>query len=180
MAPPDGKPGVLARIRRLLGETAGPAPRLLESEPDAAFPDRPDPEFDFATTPAWLHARARPFRSCVLIGPPGDAPAGAVRAGRADLIDRIGFEPPGLLLVDWPGLAAEGGEWATLWSISEMRLNRLVMDAFRLATRRGWAIRVIGPLDRGEAPFFQTIESAAKIVSRDEAEALLARIGGPA
>ena len=38
-----------------------------------------------------------------------------------------------------------------------MRLNRLVMEAARIAQQRGWQCHVTGPVGRSGAPLFRTV-----------------------
>jgi len=85
------------------------------------------------------------------------------RLSRATLLEVLATATPARLVIDWAGLladpefAAGRGEWAGLWSINEMRLNRQIMDAVRIALARGWRVQVLGPVHRSQAPLFRTV-----------------------
>lgn len=86
---------------------------------------------------------------------------------RVNILAELATAEPGLFAIDWAGLqaaAAAGGgsagipgEWDGLWSIGNMRLNRQVMDACRIALDRGWRMQVLGPVLRSRAPLFRTV-----------------------
>lgn len=90
--------------------------------------------------------------------PPADA-AWVTVLTRTNLLDVLARAEPGRFVIDWAGLQAAppGGAWAGLWSIDDMRLNRQIMDAVRIATDRGWRVQVRGPVHRSEAPLFRTV-----------------------
>jgi glycosyltransferase involved in cell wall biosynthesis len=163
-----------SRNARLLG---APSPAA------AAVPAQPAADPDMAPAAA---ARARRFDPAVLpfahlrpligaapvalIGPgrgvagPGVAGHGVagqvIALNRTNLLEVLATAEPGRLVIDWAGLQAEAdpsGDWAGLWSIDDMRLNRLVMDAARLALDRGWRLQVLGPVHRSQAPLFRTV-----------------------
>lgn len=84
--------------------------------------------------------------------------AEVVRPNRATLLGDLATADPGTFLIDWIGLrAAPDPEWAGLWSITDMQLNRQIMDAVRIARTRGWNLQVTGPVARSEAPLFRTV-----------------------
>ncbi|EPR12681.1 hypothetical protein M527_01140 [Sphingobium indicum IP26] len=90
---------------------------------------------------------------------------------RANLFSHLSTAVPGIFLIDWAGLqsealieADEGREWADLWSIADMRLNRQIMDACRIANDRGWQIKVIGPVHRSSAPLFRTVADLFDVI----------------
>ena len=112
----------------------------------------------------------------VRIGPkcasPG--PAGRVTwASRSDLLDMLAKRPPGNFIIDWAGLRAapDAGEWTGLWSIDDMRLNRQIMDAVRIAMELGWRVRVMGPVHRSQAPLFRSIADVVEEVQTDADDA---------
>ncbi|RVT82072.1 glycosyltransferase [Rhodobacteraceae bacterium CCMM004] len=76
---------------------------------------------------------------------------------RQTLLRHLATAPPGRFVVDWPGLKQAPGDWTGLWSIHDMRLNRQMMDACRIALDRGWTLQVIAPVPRAEAPLFRTV-----------------------
>lgn len=85
---------------------------------------------------------------------------------RATLLTELALRPPGVLLIDWVGLQhSQTGEWAALWRCEDMRLNRHVMDACRIALERGWRIRVYGPVLRSDAPLFQTVADVVEVIT---------------
>lgn len=98
------------------------------------------------------------------IGPPaaaGDTDQRITRLTRANLLEVLATAEPGRFVIDWAGLQAtdDAGEWAGLWSIDDMRLNRQIMDAVRIALQRGWRLQVLGPVPRSQAPLFRTVAS---------------------
>lgn len=101
------------------------------------------------------------------IGPSGGNDAlGVTRLTRSNLLEVLATANPGVFVIDWAGLQAQAGfadsEWAGLWSIDDMRLNRQIMDATRIALDRGWRIQVIGPVHRSQAPLFRTVASVVQ------------------
>ena len=77
---------------------------------------------------------------------------------RVNILAELATAEPGAFVIDWAGLqAGDGGEWDGLWSIGNMRLNRQVMDACRIALDRGWKLQVLGPVLRSRAPLFRTV-----------------------
>ena len=78
-------------------------------------------------------------------------------------------------MIDWAGLQSDGigseyDEWAELWTISDMRMNRQVMDACRIAVNRGWRLVVLGPIHGSVAPLFRTVSGLFEVVSPFEEE----------
>lgn len=123
--------------------------------------------FDVSILPAVGLPRDLAMIPVSRIGPPGksgDAADRAVRLTRANLLDVLATAEPGRFVIDWVGLQADPGEWAGLWSIEDMRLNRLIMDAVRIATERGWRVQVLGPVHRSQAPLFRTIAALVEEV----------------
>ncbi|MEQ6250925.1 glycosyltransferase [Sulfitobacter sp. HNIBRBA3233] len=81
-----------------------------------------------------------------------------VQLTRSNILAELATRAPGVFLVDWPALRATGNpDWDGLWSIDDMRLNRLMMTATRIATERGWQCHVAGPIQRSAAPLFRTV-----------------------
>ncbi|NEX46603.1 glycosyltransferase [Rhodobacter sp. ETT8] len=94
--------------------------------------------------------------------------ASVTRLTRSNLLDVLATAEPGRFVIDWAGLKSakghEADEWAGLWSIDDMRLNRQIMDAVRIAMSRGWRLQVIGPVHRSEAPLFRTVANVMEEV----------------
>lgn len=86
---------------------------------------------------------------------------------RANILSELATGTPGRFVVDWPSLHAGAGDWEGLWSIENMRLNRLVMDACAVAQERGWQVQVIGPVARSRAPLFRTVARAFEEIVMD-------------
>jgi len=81
-----------------------------------------------------------------------------VQLTRGNILAELATRAPGVFVIDWPALTAQrGGEWDGLWSIDDMRLNRLIMEATRVAQQRGWQCHVTGPVQRSAAPLFRTV-----------------------
>jgi glycosyltransferase involved in cell wall biosynthesis len=89
------------------------------------------------------------------------------RLTRTNILSELATGTVGRFVVDWPGLHKDPGDWAGLWSIDNMRLNRLVMDACSVALDRGWRVQVIGPMARSRAPLFQTVAQAFEEIGPD-------------
>lgn len=115
--------------------------------------------FDTAMLPRVVLQTRSARRRVVCIGPGGGIKADQMTwASRVSLLSALAVGEPGLFLIDWAGLqAAPEPEWEGLWSIDNMRLNRQVMDACRIALDRGWDLRVAGPVNRSRAPLFRTV-----------------------
>jgi glycosyltransferase involved in cell wall biosynthesis len=79
------------------------------------------------------------------------------RLTRANLLSELALGDVGCFIIDWAGLQEDPGEWSGLWSIANMRLNRQIMDACRIALDQGWRLQVIGPVLRSRAPLFRTV-----------------------
>ncbi|MBD2841040.1 glycosyltransferase [Erythrobacter rubeus] len=94
---------------------------------------------------------------------------------RTNIYSHLALAPPGLFIVDWAGLQREKtpsayDEWSALWTISDMRLNRQMMDACRIAANRGWRLVVFGPVHGSEAPLFRTVSGLFDVQAQDEEE----------
>lgn len=124
--------------------------------------------FDMTTLPAVGLKRDIGTAHVARIGPAprhADAADPVTVLTRANLLDVLATALPGRFVIDWAGLQAEGaGEWAGLWSIDDMRLNRQIMDAVRIATERGWRVQVLGPVYRSQAPLFRSIANVVEEV----------------
>ncbi|MFT6533882.1 MAG: glycosyltransferase involved in cell wall biosynthesis [Limimaricola cinnabarinus] len=142
---------VAADARLRLSRIAGDA-RLSSSMPEG-------PGFDQRALPQVMFGRQRAVAG---IGPCRDLAAkqGFKKLTRQNLLGHMAAAEPGLFVIDWAGLEAEGeagGEWDGLWSIANMRLNRQMLDAVRLARERGWRIEILGPIDRSRAPLYRSV-----------------------
>lgn len=150
-----------------------PMARLFAAEADAArqvlartFADaggvataRPNARFDIGSLPAVRMRAAALSDSVLCVGPGAGLKATPRHATRASLLGDLATLPPGRFVVDWLGLEKLGakGEWAGLWSVDHMALNRQIMDACRIALDRGWQIEVTGPVQRMRAPLYRTV-----------------------
>jgi len=146
-----------ARNARLFAGMAGAL-----SAPDTPSPDQRLGRFDLAALPRIGLQGLLGGTQEARIGPAGMAEGGAalaIRLTRANLLEVLATAEPGRFVIDWAGLrgAETQGEWAGLWSIEDMRLNRQIMDAVRIASERGWRLQVIGPVHRSEAPLFRSV-----------------------
>lgn len=156
-----------------------PMARLFAAEADAArqvlvrtFADisgvasaRPNARFDIGTLPAVRMRAAAGSDSLLCLGPGAGLPGKPHHTRRATLLGDLATLPPGRFVIDWLGLEQDavkngvknGGEWAGLWSVDHMTLNRQIMDACRIALDRGWQIEVTGPVQRMKAPLYRTV-----------------------
>jgi hypothetical protein len=93
------------------------------------------------------------------VGPGAGLKGKPRHATRASLLGDLATLPPGRFVMDWLGLEKLGAksEWAGLWSVDHMTLNRQIMDACRIALDRGWQIEVTGPVQRMRAPLYRTV-----------------------
>jgi len=88
-----------------------------------------------------------------------------IRLTRSNILASLATGDVGAFVIDWAGLqdgpaewpAEWAAEWAGLWSIDNMRLNRQIMDACRIALDRGWTMQVLGPVSRSQAPLYRTV-----------------------
>ncbi len=133
---------------------AGAAPALAAVQAEAD-----QPRFPVHSLPR-VALRARIGTAPVAaLGPcthlPGDTPI--TRLSRVNILSELATRDVGRFVIDWAGLQGDPGEWAGLWSIDNMRLNRLIMDACAIALDRGWRIEVAGPIARSRAPLFRTV-----------------------
>lgn len=114
-----------------------------------------DPAFDIGALPeSCLPAPDHRARD-LWIGP--TAQEGALCICRAELLSQLAFRPPARLIIDWHGLQSDPGEWAGLWQLDDMTLNRQIMDACRIGRDRHWRIAVRGRVDARAAPLFATV-----------------------
>ncbi len=141
----------------------------------AAAVGRMLPPFDLKNIPETLFTPERGL-AVAGIGPCNEqrfSTASFTALTRANLFSHLALGNPGIFLVDWAGLRREAGnglyeEWADLWMVSNMRLNRQLMDASRIAVNRGWRLMVLGPMSESAAPMFRTVSSVFEVVSPDE------------
>lgn len=98
------------------------------------------------------------------IGPCASLGSGArlTRLTRVNLLSELATAETGRFVIDWAGLqtaagSADAAEWHGMWSIDNMRLNRQIMDACRIALDRGLKLQVLGPVMRSKAPLFRTV-----------------------
>ena len=163
-----------SRNTRLLGAPSA-LPAMRSTQPAGAASAGSVRRFDPATLP-FAHLRSLIGEAPVALVGPGrnlvqGAPDHVIRLGRADILDVLATAEPGRFVIDWAGLQAEGAsldggssDWAGLWSIEDMRLNRLIMDAARLALDRGWRLQVLGPVHRSQAPLYRTVANVMEEV----------------
>lgn len=139
---------VAASERMRLSQIAGAA-ALSSSMPEG-------PGFDQRALPHAMFGRRRAVAG---IGPCRELATvpGFMRLTRQNLLSHLATGEPGQLVIDWTGIETDPGEWAGLWSIENMRLNRQMLDAFRLARERGWRIDLLGPIDRSRAPLYRSV-----------------------
>ena len=131
------------------------------------------PDFDLAVVPEVALGHDEPV-PVAAIGPCLSHRATAssfVALTRATILSHLSTGVPGIFLIDWVGLQLqkrdqpnEANEWDDLWSIVDMRLNRQVMDACRIANDRGWQIKVTGPVHRSSAPLFRTVADLFEVI----------------
>ncbi len=117
------------------------------------------PLFDTRILPrVALHASIGPGPVAAL-GPCAHLPPDVriTRLTRVNILSELAIGDVGRFIIDWAGLAPDDPEWQGLWSIANMRLNRQVMDACRIALDRGWQLQVLGPVSRSRAPLFRTV-----------------------
>jgi glycosyltransferase involved in cell wall biosynthesis len=160
---------------------AGSAPSSLVQDP--ATPRR----FDMTILPGVGLQRDIGAAHLARIGPtaaPGqgasqDATDRVTVLTRANLLDTLATAEPGRFVIDWAGLQVEAdpaSDWAGLWSIDDMRLNRQIMDAVRIATERGWRVQVLGPVHRSQAPLFRTIAAVVEEILPASADQIAEQI----
>ncbi|MCQ0090550.1 glycosyltransferase [Roseovarius sp. M141] len=123
----------------------------------------PGGAFDIGVLPQVVFERGAQTLAC--LGPgrhlKGD---GVARLTRTNILAHLATATPGVFVIDWAGLQTQPGDWAGLWSIHDMRLNRLVMTACRIATERGWRCQVTGPVNRSQAPLYRTVAAVLEEV----------------
>lgn len=154
---------------RTLFASATPRPGA-EGEAATAAPRQ---GFDLAALPRWGLREVLGAPHEARIGPAtGDTTAGVTRLTRANLLEVLATAEPGRFVIDWQGLCATPDpDWQGLWSIDNMRLNRQVMDAVRIALSRGWRLQVLGPVHRSEAPLFRTVANVMEEILPAASEA---------
>lgn len=141
---------------------------LAQRAPDEAEP-RQAKGFDLTCLPhvALQHEGGAPYLALLGPGRTLELEAGVrlLRLTRTNILDTLATNPPGRFVIDWAGLQAEPeAEWAGLWSIEDMRLNRQIMDAVRIAMDQGWRPQVLGPVHRSQAPLFRTVAGVVEEV----------------
>jgi len=114
-----------------------------------------DPTFDLRILPESCLPVTETACRDLGIGPV--ARNGGVRVSRAELLGALATRPPARLVIDWDGVQREPGEWAGLWGLDDMTLNRQIMDACRIARDRRWRIAVRGPVQSAQAPLYGTV-----------------------
>lgn len=156
-------------MSRLLARAAASAPTLSVSQSGGTAGAGTVAGFDLASVPqAALQAMHRSGPVAV-VGPCRQiAGQGMVRLTRANILAELATGAVGRLVVDWPGLQEEPGEWDGLWSIGNMRLNRQMMDACRIAVARGWQLQVIGTVHRAQAPLYRTVSALFEELPAEE------------
>ena len=145
-------------------DTVFGAPGTTEAQSDASVPE--DGRFNRQILPqvALRKLTTQDDGPVAVIGP-GHAFATAerlIRLNRVNLLAELATARVGRFVIDWAGLQAdpqdpEAQDWAGLWSIDNMRLNRQIMDACRIAQDRGWQLLVMGPVQRSKAPLYRTV-----------------------
>lgn len=148
---------------------ATPAPVASAPQPAApAAAPEPKPRFNTRILPrVALHVLPKDERIAV-VGPGAHLAGGRIiPLSRASLLSELATGTPGRFVIDWAGLQADPGEWEGLWSIENMRLNRQIMDAARIAMDRGWRLQVAGPILRSRAPLFRTVSAAFEEILPD-------------
>lgn len=131
------------------------------------------------TAPQKTHAAPQPQgQAAPQPAPNPDAKQRATRIGirlsRANLLEEIASAQPGIFLVDWAGIRRapqDWSDWAELWTTADMRLNRLMFDACRIARDRGFRLCVTGPVRRSDAPLFRSVAALFEDWPSTDAEA---------
>lgn len=163
-----------ARNARLLGETTA---HSTSAGPKDILPQpRQGARFDLAVVPRVALQEMLGGVVEARIGPMTTAAEmqSVLWLTRANLLDVMATAQPGRFVIDWTGLQADPdtakGDWAGLWSIEDMRLNRLIMDAVRIGLDRGWRLQVLGPVPRSKAPLFRTVASVMEEIPPSNGE----------
>lgn len=160
-----------ARLLGGFGQIASDAAQTGPASPSSVQSPATPRRFDRTILPSVGLQRDIGAAHLALIGPAsvrGGLQEGDTRLTvltRANLLDTLATTEPGRFVIDWAGLQAEAdpaSDWAGLWSIDDMRLNRQIMDAARIATECGWRVQVIGPVHRSQAPLYRTIATVAE------------------
>jgi len=141
-----------SRIFAPAAET-GPLAETAEAQPGGRF--------DRSILPQVALRRETGTTTIAALGPCRELADSArlIRLTRTSILGALATRDVGRFVIDWAGLQDDPGEWAGLWSIDNMRLNRLVMDACAIAQDRGWQLQVNGPVSRSRAPLFRTVSS---------------------
>jgi glycosyltransferase involved in cell wall biosynthesis len=150
-----------------LSETFGPPGAVAGGSADEvhAIAEDQGPRFNAHILPrVALRQTATASQPVAVIGPaaPYAEAERLIRLDRVNLLSELATAEVGRFVIDWAGLqadpdSAEAQEWAGLWSIQNMRLNRQIMDACRIALDRGWQPLVLGPVHRSQAPLYRTV-----------------------
>lgn len=171
------RPSVLWQRRvRPMSDLIAAESRRAQRDMDATMPSfggggglASGQRFDVTTIPQAALNPATSRGSVICIGPGQGLEADVLlRPNRQTLLGDLATTIPGTLVIDWAGLQEQGdngGEWQGLWSINNMRLNRQIMDAARVALDKGWRIRVLGPVHRSQAPLFRTVAEVVEEVN---------------
>lgn len=142
--------------------------------------DLPGAGFDFSALPqvALRDQLPRPADETIAaLGPCRHLPdtARVVRLSRANMLGQLATLVPGRFIIDWAGLqpgqagdrsGERADEWDGLWGLENMRLNRQIMDACRIALQRGWQVQVLGPVLRSRAPLFRTVAAVVEEITQ--------------
>jgi hypothetical protein len=140
--------------------------RLLGVEEDVRKAQRAGATapFDLAQIPQAFLDAGQTEASDIGIGPCRLWQGPLRKAGRCDILAQIAIRPPATLVIDWRGIAADGGEWAGLWGAEDIRLRKQVFDSCQIALDRGWRIMVLGPVPLAEAPLFAMVSGQVEII----------------
>ncbi|MGR3677230.1 MAG: hypothetical protein ACU0AZ_04470 [Paracoccaceae bacterium] len=150
---------------RIIRPGAGSAPRTTSKTVKVA---KAKPRFDTRVLPKVALTPGGRALSYVGIGPCVHLPKTAHfrRLNRANLLSELALLPVGVFVIDWVGIQSRcRSEWAGLWTTDDMRLNRQIMDACRIALDRKWQVEVTGPVQRSIAPLFRTIAGVVSEVT---------------
>jgi len=161
----------MSRLLRAAGEAVADLPGLLGATPavgsgTAAQPDRLFDTHILPRVALRTSIAAGPVAAlgpCAHLGPDVQI----TRLTRVNILSELAIGNVGRFMIDWAGLqrarakndTENDGEWAGLWLTDNMRLNRQVMDACRIALDRGWRLQVVGPVLRARAPLFRTVSA---------------------
>jgi len=166
------KPGLLWSRRvqpmsRHLQAAAQAAPRLEAQLGQAGAAPAEHARFDTHILPRVALSGGTVNEPVAVIGPCAYLPGQThiTRLSRVNILSELAQGPVGRFIIDWAGLQDAPGDWDGLWSVADMRLNRLVLDACRIALDRGWRMQVVGPVLRSRAPLYRTVSGAFEEIS---------------